>query len=293
MKFNLNRRYALAATAVVLVPLAAGCGTEPVLGTLAPPFATPEAGNNARTAYFVTDGGQNTKAVTTSKARANIEQGTGFVNYKIASNDIHDMSATGLGNTLSNGTGTVTVQALPDLDGNGTQDTFLIVTKNSPQNPTRIERSAAYTGPYTSKAEVDALRLVEAKATYTGAGGITGTMGNTAVEQSGSMKVDVDFAAATVDGEIKLQPNSIPTGHAYDNVTFSGRITEDYSDFAIEKATIRNGTAAITDDAGVGTGSFVGKSAVGMIGTFAKSSAITGSSDQANILGTFYGSQNK
>lgn len=295
IRIRFNRAVLLAASAAL--PFAAGCGTGIPLppssdAALAPPMQGPAAGNNARTAILVTEGDENRPAVTMTKARANIQKGPGFINYTIASDTIHDMSATGVEPVFSNGTGTAIVSALPDFDGNGVEDTFLVVTKNNPVSPARTEYSAAYSGPLTPASEVQTLRTNSHKATYTGGGAITGTVAGISVDQGGSMTMSADFGAATISGQINLMPNAVPTGHTYDNVTFSGRLTEDLNEFAVENATLRNGTTALTNDLGVGSGAFMGKDARGTVGTFAKSSGIIGSSDNANILGTFFGSTN-
>jgi hypothetical protein len=298
-----NEKLALAAIAVAMVPLAIGCSPPGAASAFVPPgtLATAIPGDqsafNARTSYYVVPAG-NDKAVASpvGTARANVTVtrnagGLGFVDYKINSNDIHDMTGlSGLTNSFGNVSGTAQVTELPDLDGNGVQDTFLMTTHNNPPGTGRTERSAAYGGPLTPQSQIETMRIGSQKATYTGVGGITGTVAGVSVSQNGSMSVDADFAEATVKGTINLGANAIPTGHAYDKVTFSGQFTTQVNEFVINSATMMNGSSAITDSTGSGSGGFFGAKGQGMIGTFAKTSTLGNTSDQANILGHFYGS---
>jgi hypothetical protein len=309
MKFEHNRRYALAAAAIILVPLAIGCDTPPgkgeedlmpqpvppVLGPLATGIAGDKAANNAKTSYLVTPNGvDNTAASPVGTARANVtinKNGATTVDYTIASNDVHDMMGmSGITDTVGNMNGTARVTELPDIDGNDVKDTFLMTTLHNPPGTGRTERTAAYGGPLTPTTTIEALRTGGQKATYTGAGGILGTVAGVSVHQTGSMSVDADFAGATVNGTINLGANATPTGHDYDKVIFSGQLTTDVNEFVINSATMMNGSSPVTDTTGNGSGSFFGAKGQGTIGTFAKSSPIGTAGDHANILGYFYGS---
>lgn len=306
MKSLLNERLALAAVVAALVPMAIGCGppdkgledemTTPVLGPLATAIPGDKSANNAKTSYLVTPNGvDNTAASPVGTARANVtvtKGGVTTVDYTIASNDVHDMMGmSGITDTVGNMNGTARVTELPDLDGNGVQDTFLMTTHHNPPGTGRTERTAAYGGPLTPTSTIEALRTDGQKATYTGAGGILGTVAGVSVHQTGSMSVDADFANASINGTINLGANATPVPYAYDKVIFSGQLTTDVNEFQINSATMMNGTTPITNTTGNGSGSFFGAKGQGTIGTFAKSSPIlNNSSDHANILGYFYGS---
>lgn len=302
MRMIEKERLVLAAVVAALVPLAIGCSPpasefeDAVLGPLATAIPGDKSTNNAKASYLVTPNGtDNTAASPVGTARANVKVTKGgltTVDYTIASNDVHDMMGlSGLTNSVGNMYGTGRITELPDVDGNGVQDTFLMTTHHNPPGTGRTERTAVYGGPLTPTTTIEALRTGGQKATYTGLGGILGTVAGVSVDQSGSMSIDADFANASVNGTINLGANAVPTGYTYDKVIFSGQMTADVNEFSINSATMMNGTNAITNATGNGSGSFFGANGQGTIGTFAKSSPIiNNSADHANILGYFYGS---
>ncbi len=292
MNSKLSRPAVLAGLGVIALPLAMGCNSTMEPG--APAFDGifgPAATNNARTAYFKIDGNTNAKTFDVGATKSNIAMDGGRLDYTVATDNMHDMTGlTGGPSIYNNGslTGAAVVVPIPDVDGNGQNDQFLMLTTNR-TSPTRVERSVAYRGPFTPIAKIEELRANSTKATYTGKGGILGTVGGVEVNNVGDLTMTASFRQGYIEGKIQLPSATAPGGVTYDNMTFSGNITKEFSDFGINQTKIRNGSTIVSsDDSSSGAGSFMGANGQGTIGTFATSSKL--GSDYANVLGYFYGS---
>ncbi len=282
-----DHRLVLLGLAAVAVPLAAGCSGD-LPGLTVPALSGDSTMNNSRTAYLVTDGGNNTKAVTVGRAKANFTANGLSSNYTVATNDIHDMTGmVGALNTYSNASGQAVVIPQPDVDGNGTAtDNFLVMTRNNPVNPNRTERSLAYQGPISNKSVIEGHRKNQKVATYTGIAGVTGQVGGNSVSASGTVSMTADFYKASVQGNL----NNLIGATQFDGANFKGTLTNDLSDFEITEATLTKGGGDVTDKAASGVGSFMGANGQGVMGVFGKSSLINGTGDFANVFGHFAGS---
>lgn len=299
MKFHVEKRHVLIGLGAVLAPLAAGCGPAAILDL---------SNTDSRAAFMVNEapaghnGGFDDPAVETGVASATITT-TGTANVKYDTDKIHDIS--GLvdqgGGLYTGPNGFAQVMAIADVDKDGTpDDTFLVFTQNNPVNNQRTEYTMAYHGTRAPSAFIDTLRSNDHKAKYTGAGAIRGAIGNSFLDMSGALTMDVEFGGK--QGDIKgridtLLQNGAPVPIAFDALTFGGALNDvtGTSDFALKNVALSNGGTQITTTGdSTGVGSFFGPRAGGAIGVFTYAGNIDAATDpttpQVNLLGSFHGS---
>lgn len=273
------------ASVVVALPLLSACGTDALTNPMIP-GASGE--NNARASFLATEGGKGTKATQLERTKAQFSESGGQASLKVAIANFHDLNdlteASSSPGVFFNTGRTAVVMPQPDADDNGIADTFFIATEyNLPGG--RLERGLAYVGPVTYSGVIEDHRRGSLVATYTGNAGVTGTVGNANVDAKGTVRVRTDFVKATVEGEMTL--SGAPQ---FDGASFVGYLTSELSDFSIDSATLTRGGSPVTDDNANGVGSFMGVRGQAVMGTFAKSSQIDGTTDNANVFGYFIGS---
>jgi hypothetical protein len=272
-KFDFNPRYVLLGLAAVLVPAAIGCGEDADVVVPASPV-------NARASRIQLSANG---AIVTAYNSARVANDEHSVKYQ-ESDDSTQKDLTGSRTSFAGPGTTAELILTPDIDANGKVDTFLMVVREG------NAYSAAYKGPFTPQTRIEELKTASAKATYNGAGGIVGKIATVDVDQTGTLSMTADFGKGEVSGQLSLNAaDAVKTGVAYDSIAFGGAFSG--SDYSINSVTIKNGATAITDSSGTGIGSFMGADANGTIGTFAKSSPITGTTSTAGIVGYFHGSR--
>ncbi len=294
-----GRHKLIGAASSVLAIVAAGCASPP--GELLDAIPA----SNARTAYLTVkhDGGEGMLSDATQKvggAASTIGRTPTSLDYKIQSDDVHDItgmvSATGEaygkfdldwpGGAFMSGFAQIT--PIADADGDGVKDdSFLMMTRFTPEHGRDTEFTAAYQGNWTPTTALEPLRANSHKATYLGTGEVRAAVGDRGFVYRGDSTLVADFGAqgTGISGMI-----TTPGAEGFDNVGFAGRFTRDLSDFVIGDVQLKKGSTAVTGlSIGGGSGSFVGAKAGGVMGAFSARTSMTDGGALVNVLGTFHG----
>ncbi len=276
-------------------------------GTPAPRiYAIPFEDTNARSAYIVTNndaeeyGGIEYRKTKLGQAASTITRDGGSpyerLSYDPGTTEIHPVEADGDGvgpYLIADSPGVVWLTKIPDADGDGVNDdSFLVLIDHTPDRNKEwnTEFSAAYVGQRTPTSFLDPLASNDHKATYKGTAFVLGAIGSDSFDHSGELSMTASFGNTGTDAiKGKISNFTVPPAD-FDNLTFTGQLTNSLNDFGIKNIMLNQGDTAITKPGeSAGIGSFVGSKAGGTMGAFSSSQTLLDGTTPVNTIGHFHG----